>query len=219
MASGFWQAENLSKLGAGLIGPRSHSQSSLSLSLSLISNRPHSYGVPCSNVRVQLNIPTSNGCLISVQSFLELFTSDIGWQLGVCKCWAGFLSACHVYLSSEMPPHIASYLPEVLLAKAKTTAAEIMGKAEHVPATSPPKDSSVAVCPRPLKHRRITPSAVIINSPPSDGKIDHIAPREAASDLPASLGEPHCVIPAVTTVDLPSSPSAAALHHSMLNPC
>ncbi|CAK9257791.1 unnamed protein product [Sphagnum jensenii] len=120
---------------------------------------------------------------------------------------------------SEMPPHIASYLPEVLLAKAKTTAAEIIGKAEHVPATSPPKDSSVAVCPRPLKHRRITPSAVIINSPPSDGKIDHIAPREAASDLPASLGEPHCVIPAVTTVDLPSSPSAAALHHSMLNPC
>jgi len=170
-------------------------------------------------VQVQLNIPTSNGCLISVQSFLELFTSDIGWQLGVCKCWAGFLSACHVYLSSEMPPHIASYLPEVLLAKAKTTAAEIIGKAEPVPATSPPKDSSVAVCPRPLKHRRITPSAVIINSPPSDGKIDHTAPREAASDLPASLGEPHCVIPAVTTVDLPSSPSAAALHHSMLNPC
>lgn len=37
MASGFWQAENLSKLGAGLIGPRSHSQSSLSLSLSLSS--------------------------------------------------------------------------------------------------------------------------------------------------------------------------------------
>jgi hypothetical protein len=69
VASGFWQAENLSKLGAGLIGPRSHSQSSLSLSLSLslISNRPHSYGVPCSSVRVQFNIPTSNGCLISAQ--------------------------------------------------------------------------------------------------------------------------------------------------------
>ncbi len=199
----------------------SHSQSSLSLSLSLSLSSATGLiaSVPYSNVRVQFNIPTSNSCLISVQSFLELFTSDIGWQLGVCRCWAGFLSACHVYLSSEIPPHIASYLPEVLLAKAKTTAAEITGKAEHVPVTSPPKDSSVTVCPRPLKHRRITPSAVIISSPPSDGKIDHIAPHQAASDLPASLGEPHCVIPAVTTVDLPSNPSAAALHHSMLNPC
>jgi hypothetical protein len=91
VASGFWQAENLSKLDAGLIGPRSHSQSSLSLSLCLISNRPHSYRVPYSNVRVQFNIPTSNSCLISVQSFLELFTSDIRcWQLGVCRCLGWF---------------------------------------------------------------------------------------------------------------------------------
>jgi len=121
--------------------------------------------------------------------------------------------------SNEIPPHIASYLPEALLAKAKMTASEIAVTSEDVQLNLPDKDTSVTLCPRPLKHHRITPSAVTVDSPPSQLKLHHPTPCAAASDPPASPVEFQCIIPAGGTVDLSSSPSAAELHHTTLNPC
>jgi hypothetical protein len=122
-------------------------------------------------------------------------------------------------VSTEIPPHIASYLPEALLAKAKMTASEIAVTSEDVQLNLPDKDTSVILCPRPLKHHRITPSAVTVDSPPSQLKLHHPTPCAAASDPPASPVEFQCIIPAGGTLELSSSPSAAELHHTILNPC
>lgn len=70
-------------------------------------------------------------------------------------------------VSAEVPADIAKYLPESLLAKPEQSLVDISTTVSLIPEPSKDNEQSSPICPRPLKHRRITPTALPASPPQS----------------------------------------------------
>lgn len=123
-------------------------------------------------------------------------------------------------VSAEVPANIAKYLPETLLAKSQQSSIDISTKMAIVsePVALMDQEQSSPICPRPLKHRRITPTALPASPPQSvlkplilqtavsvpvanPQKPRRITPIALAEDSPSISG--NCVNPGIA--DTPSS--------------
>lgn len=95
-------------------------------------------------------------------------------------------------MSSGVPPHIASYLPETLLAKGRsgstTALTETLQKSQA-------QASPHSICPRPLKQRRITPTALPVGSSPSPPKNLCITPTAITVSTPPQTDNQHQTTP------------------------
>lgn len=81
--------------------------------------------------------------------------------------------------TSETPANIAKYLPETLLAKPQqsfTAASPMISLVSEPFAQTDQEQCSPVVCPRPLKHRRITPTAVPVSPLPSVQNVEGLKP-------------------------------------------
>jgi hypothetical protein len=105
-------------------------------------------------------------------------------------------------LYPEVPPHIASYLPETLLAKGKsvstTASTETLRKSQA-------QASPNSICPRPLKHRRITPTALPVGSSPSPPKNLRITPTAITVSTPPQTDNQHQTTPNTLSDSSPST--------------
>ena len=107
---------------------------------------------------------------------------------------------------ADAPANIVQYLPETFLAKSQQSSTAVLTKVSLV--AEPPglpgrkRSSPNVVCPRPLKHRRITPTA--LPSSPSSVQKHRIVP--AAICVPAAnFQKPPRITPIPLTEDNPLS--------------
>ena len=107
-----------------------------------------------------------------------------------------------VSLYPEVPPHIASYLPETLLAKGRsgstTAPTETLQKSQA-------QASPNSICPRPLKHRRITPTALPVGSSPSPPKNLCTTPTAITVSTPPQTDNQHQITPNTLSDSSPST--------------
>ncbi|KAG0596954.1 hypothetical protein M758_UG298400 [Ceratodon purpureus] len=103
--------------------------------------------------------------------------------------------------SSEVPDNVARYVPETLSTKSLqslTAVSKIMSlDSEPVGITDQEQSSPIVVCPRPLKHRRITPTALPASHPSvqkqlisySGFSVPCATPRKPTRITPTALDE------------------------------
>lgn len=120
--------------------------------------------------------------------------------------------------SGDVPANIAKFLPENLLGKPQESlpnSTELSQVSEPVGLMNEEQSSPIVICPRPLKHRRITPTALPATCSPivqkqiadqtsitvSDKKLQRITPIALTEDGPSSSG--NCLD--TETVHTPSS--------------
>ena len=128
---------------------------------------------------------------------LELLVNTTLWHASVnASTWQSVL------LYPEVPPHIASYLPETLLAKGRsgntTAPTETLQKSQA-------QASPNSICPRPLKHRRITPTALPVGSSPSPPKNLRITPTAITVSTPPQTDNQHQITPNTLSDSSPST--------------
>jgi len=105
-------------------------------------------------------------------------------------------------VSAEVPANIAKYLPETLLAKSLQSSIVMATKVSIISEPVLDHEQSSPICPRPLKHRRITPTALPA-SPPQSVQKPLIVPT--ALSVPATNSQrPRRITPIALAEDSPS---------------
>ncbi|KAG0596949.1 hypothetical protein M758_UG298400 [Ceratodon purpureus] len=114
-----------------------------------------------------------------------------------------YLKSCglSICLFAEVPDNVARYVPETLSTKSLqslTAVSKIMSlDSEPVGITDQEQSSPIVVCPRPLKHRRITPTALPASHPSvqkqlisySGFSVPCATPRKPTRITPTALDE------------------------------
>lgn len=107
-------------------------------------------------------------------------------------------------MSAEVPANIAKYLPEALLVESQQSSIDISTKVSLVsePVGLMDHEQSSPICPRPLKHRRITPTALPA-SPLQSVQKQLIVPTAVCVPA-ANPQKPRRITPIVLAEDSPS---------------
>lgn len=106
---------------------------------------------------------------------------------------------------AEVPANVAKYLPETVLAQSQQASIDISTKMSLVPESVEVMDHehSSPPCPRPLKHRRITPTALSA-SPLQSVQKQVIVPTAVSVPAATQPQKPRRITPVALAEDCPS---------------